>query len=47
MRYGIFSDTHANLPALEAVMRSFDSLNVDALICLGDTVGYGSQPNEC
>jgi diadenosine tetraphosphatase ApaH/serine/threonine PP2A family protein phosphatase len=47
MRYGIFSDTHANLPALEAVMRSFDSLNIDALICLGDTVGYGSQPNEC
>lgn len=47
MRYGIFSDTHANLPALEAVMRCFDKEKVDALICLGDTVGYGSQPNQC
>ncbi|EDM78220.1 bis(5'nucleosyl)-tetraphosphatase, ApaH [Plesiocystis pacifica SIR-1] len=47
MRYGIFSDTHANLPALNAVMRCFDQEKVDALICLGDTVGYGSQPNEC
>ncbi len=47
MRYGIFSDTHANLPALENVMRSFEAEKVDALICLGDTVGYGSQPNEC
>ena len=47
MRYGIFSDTHANLPALEAVMRAFEAEKIDALICLGDTVGYGSQPNEC
>jgi diadenosine tetraphosphatase ApaH/serine/threonine PP2A family protein phosphatase len=47
MRYGIFSDTHANLPALDNVMRAFDAEKVDALICLGDTVGYGSQPNEC
>ena len=47
MRYGIFSDTHANLDALEAVLRCFDRERVDALVCLGDTVGYGAQPNEC
>ncbi len=47
MRYGIFSDTHANLPALDAVLREMDEEAVDELICLGDTVGYGSQPNEC
>jgi len=47
MRYGIFSDTHANLNALEAVLREFDKANVDALVCLGDTVGYGPRPNEC
>ena len=40
MRYGIFSDTHANLPALEAVLRSFDEENVDALACLGDTATF-------
>jgi diadenosine tetraphosphatase ApaH/serine/threonine PP2A family protein phosphatase len=47
MRYGIFSDTHANLPALEAVMRSFEAEGVEELVCLGDTVGYGPLPNEC
>ena len=47
MRYGIFSDTHANLDALEAVMRCFDRERIDCLVCLGDTVGYGAQPNEC
>lgn len=47
MRYGIFSDTHANLGALEAVLREFDRANVDELVCIGDTVGYGPQPEEC
>jgi diadenosine tetraphosphatase ApaH/serine/threonine PP2A family protein phosphatase len=47
MRYGIFSDTHANLHALEAVLRQFDRDHVDELVCLGDTVGYGALPNEC
>ncbi len=47
MRYGIFSDTHANLDALEAVLREFDRAKVDQLVCLGDTVGYGAEPNEC
>ena len=45
MRYGIFSDVHANLDALEAVLRSFEREKIDALVCLGDTVGYGAQPN--
>jgi predicted phosphodiesterase len=47
MRYGIFSDIHANHDALEAVLRAVDKEKVDALVCLGDTVGYGAQPNEC
>ena len=47
MRYGIFSDTHANLPALEAVLKRFEEEGVDELACLGDTVGYGPQPEEC
>ena len=47
MRYAIFSDTHANLPALEAVLKRLDKEKVDEMVCLGDTVGYGSQPNEC
>jgi diadenosine tetraphosphatase ApaH/serine/threonine PP2A family protein phosphatase len=47
MRIGIFSDTHANIEALEAVMKALDAEKVDQYVCLGDTVGYGASPNEC
>lgn len=47
MRYGIFSDVHANLQALSAVMRAYEDENIDRFICLGDVVGYGANPNEC
>jgi predicted phosphodiesterase len=47
MRIGIFSDTHSNLEALTAVLRSLEEDKVDQFICLGDTVGYGASPNEC
>jgi diadenosine tetraphosphatase ApaH/serine/threonine PP2A family protein phosphatase len=47
MRIGIFSDTHANLEALGAVLGAFDKEGVEKLVCLGDTVGYGASPNEC
>jgi len=47
MRIGIFSDTHSNLPALEAVQKAYASESVDRYICLGDTVGYGARPQEC
>jgi diadenosine tetraphosphatase ApaH/serine/threonine PP2A family protein phosphatase len=47
MRFGIFSDTHANIEALNAVLTAFDAERIDQYICLGDTVGYGASPNEC
>jgi predicted phosphodiesterase len=47
MLYGIFSDIHGNLPALDAVLASMESRKVERLICLGDLVGYGPHPNEC
>lgn len=48
MRIAVLSDIHANLPALEAVLdHAARGGTVDALWCLGDTVGYGPQPNEC
>jgi diadenosine tetraphosphatase ApaH/serine/threonine PP2A family protein phosphatase len=47
MRYGIFSDTHANIEALDAVFEAYESERVDRFACLGDTVGYGASPNEC
>ena len=47
MRYGIFSDTHANIEALSSVLSAYEKETVDEFICLGDTVGYGASPNEC
>ena len=47
MRFGIFSDVHANIEALSAVMEAFKSENIDQYYCLGDVVGYGASPNEC
>lgn len=47
MRIGIFSDVHSNLEALLAVRRAYEQERVDRLICLGDTVGYGAEPQAC
>jgi len=46
MRYGILSDTHANIEALEAVFKAYEGEGIDRYVCLGDTVGYGASPNE-
>jgi predicted phosphodiesterase len=47
VKYLIFSDIHSNLEALEAVLEDADDKNADSIICLGDFVGYGANPNEC
>jgi predicted phosphodiesterase len=47
MRVAVISDVHANYHALEAVLEEIDAESVDAVWCLGDTVGYGPLPNEC
>ncbi len=47
MRVAILSDIHANLEALEAVLREVDRAEVDRVVCLGDVVGYGASPEEC
>jgi len=47
MRYGIISDIHSNLEALDAVLGDIQGQHIDAIICLGDIVGYGANPNEC
>lgn len=46
MRIALFSDIHANLPALEACLKDIDSRKPDAVYCLGDLVGYNIWPNE-
>lgn len=45
-RIAIFSDIHANLPALQAVLNDLDQRGIKERYCLGDLVGYGTFPNE-
>jgi len=47
MRYGLISDIHGNLEALETVLAKLEQEKVDAIFCLGDVVGYGPNPDEC
>jgi len=44
VRYLILSDIHANRAALDAVMSAANGL-YDTVICCGDFVGYGPDPN--
>ncbi len=45
MTFAIISDVHGNLESLEAVLARIDT--TERVLCLGDTVGYGPNPNEC
>ncbi|CUT05583.1 metallophosphoesterase family protein, partial [Candidatus Kryptobacter tengchongensis] len=47
MRIAIISDIHSNLEALTKAFEIIDTKNVDEIVCLGDIVGYGANPNEC
>jgi predicted phosphodiesterase len=45
MRYAIVSDIHGNL---ESLQKAFEQIEpTDTVLCLGDIVGYGPNPNEC
>jgi diadenosine tetraphosphatase ApaH/serine/threonine PP2A family protein phosphatase len=47
MRFAIFSDIHANLEALDAVMDDAEKNKCTHFVCLGDVVGYNANPHEC
>jgi predicted phosphodiesterase len=46
MKALIVSDLHANAEALRSVMARVRRKKFDQVICLGDFVGYGAQPNQ-
>ncbi len=46
-KIALLSDIHANLPALEAVLREVKSSGAEDIVFLGDIVGYGASPAEC
>ena len=46
MKYGFFSDVHANYEALKACIIDFRAEKLDKVFFLGDAVGYGPNPDE-
>src|SRR5512135_2172098 len=47
VRLAIISDIHSNLEALEAVLADIRLRRTDRVVCLGDVVGYGADPEAC
>lgn len=46
MRIAVISDIHANLEAFESVLADIDRQAVEAVIAIGDNIGYGPNPNQ-
>lgn len=46
-RYGILSDIHGNLEALQAALAFLDERGVERVLCLGDLVGYNADSDAC
>lgn len=47
MRHAIISDIHGNLEALTKALSIIEERGADRIVCLGDIVGYGAEPNAC
>lgn len=45
--FAIISDIHSNLEALTTVLADIEKRGIKKIYCLGDVVGYGSNPKEC
>jgi len=45
-RVAVISDPHANLRGVELCYKKIKSLGIDQILCCGDLVGYGREPNE-
>jgi len=45
MRLGLIADIHADPRALEATLRHLEALRVEEIVCAGDLVGYGAEPD--
>jgi predicted phosphodiesterase len=44
MRLAVISDIHGNLEAFREVLIDIDTTHIDQVVCLGDNVGYGPEP---
>jgi len=47
MKYAVIGDIHSNLEGLQAVLKDAQEQGVEKYACVGDIVGYNSNPKEC
>lgn len=47
MKTAVISDIHSNPAALNAVLKDAEDKGCNKVVCLGDIVGYGYDPNGC
>jgi len=47
MKYAVFADIHGNLEALHTALECAEKRKLSRFFVLGDSVGYGANPNEC
>ena len=47
MKIGLIADVHGNLAALEATIDFLHANKCKEILCMGDTVGYGPDPEAC
>jgi predicted phosphodiesterase len=45
--FAIISDIHSNIEALTTVLDDIEQRGISTIYCLGDVVGYASNPKEC
>jgi len=46
MKLAVFSDVHGNREAFERVLEDMEGRTLDGIVCLGDAVGYGPDPED-
>jgi len=46
MKIAVISDIHGNMDAFDQVLKDIDKSDVDAIISLGDNIGYGPEPEK-
>jgi predicted phosphodiesterase len=46
MKIAVIADIHGNLEAFKQVLLDIEQSRVEAVVCLGDCIGYGPEPDE-
>src|SRR5208282_3156142 len=47
VKLALISEVHANVEALQATLNDIAPQSVDRIVCLGDIVGYNTNPGDC